>query len=97
MNAVTKNFTDVLRHPSARLTQHFRIWIGKRALELDVLDFKVRGGLCKDYKVDITVTSPQLNLDGKDYVGLRAGLQVDERASVPSASWTSPVDHAAAR
>ncbi len=96
MNAVTKNFTDVLRHPSARLTQHFRIWIGKRALELDVLDFRVRGGLCKDYKVDITVTSPQLNLDGKDYVGLRAGLQVDERASVPSASWTSPVDHAAA-
>jgi type VI secretion system secreted protein VgrG len=96
MNAVTKNFTDVLRNPSARLTQHLRIWIGKRALDLDVLDFRVRGGLCKDYKVDITVTSSCLDLDGKDYVGLRAGLQVDERASVPSANWTSPVDHAAA-
>jgi type VI secretion system secreted protein VgrG len=96
MNAVTKNFTDVLRHPSARLTQHLRIWIGKRALDLDVLDFKVRGGLCKDYRVDITVTSPRLDIDGKEYVGRRAGLQVDERAAVPSASWSSPVDHAAA-
>lgn len=96
MNAVTKDFTDTLRHPSARLTQHLRIWIGKQAHDLDVLDFKVRGALCKDYKVDITVTSPQLNLDGKEYVGRRAGLQVDERAAVPSASWTTPVDHAAA-
>lgn len=96
VNAVTRSFTDALRHPSARLTQHLRIWIGKQGNGLDVLDFKVRGGLCKDYKVDITVTSPRLDIDGKEYVGLRAGLQVDERASVPSASWTNPVDHAAA-
>jgi type VI secretion system secreted protein VgrG len=96
MNAVTKSFTDALRHPSVRLTQHLRIWIGKEALDLDVLDFKVRGGLCKDYVVDVTVTSPRLDIDGKDYVGRRAGLHVDERAAVPSASWTTPVDHAAA-
>lgn len=96
MNAVTTSFTDALRNPSVRLTQHLRIWIGKEALDLDVLDFKVRGGLCKDYVVDVTVTSPRLDIDGKDYVGRRAGLHVDERAAVPSASWTTPVDHAAA-
>ncbi|WP_321948992.1 type VI secretion system tip protein VgrG [Paraburkholderia sp. J10-1] len=96
MNAVTKSFTDALSHPSVRLTQHLRIWIGKQAHDLDVVDFKVRGGLCKDYRAQITVASPRLDIDGKEYVGLRAGLQVDERASVPSASWTEPVDHAAA-
>ncbi|MCX5540897.1 phage late control D family protein [Paraburkholderia sp. CNPSo 3076] len=96
MNAVTKSFTDALRHPSVRLSQHLRLWIGKEALDLDVLDFKVRGGFCKDYVVDVTVTSPRLDIDGKDYVGRRAGLHVDERAAVPSASWTTPVDRAAA-
>lgn len=96
MNALTKNFTDALRHPGVRLTQHLRIWIGKQAHDLDVLDFRVRGGLCKDYVVDVTVTSPRLDVDGKDYVGRRAGLYVDEVAAVPSASWTTPVDHAAA-
>lgn len=96
MNAVTKSFTDVLRNPSARLTQHLRIWIGKQAHDLDVLDFKVRGGLCADYTLDVTVTSPRLDLDGTEYVGRRAGLQVDERVAVPSASWPTPVDHAAA-
>jgi len=96
MNALTKRFSDTLRHPGVRLTQHLRLWIGKQAHDLDVLDFKVRGGFCKDYVVDITVTSPRLDIDGKDYVGRRAGLQVDERAAVPSASWTTPVDHAAA-
>lgn len=96
MNAVTKSFTDALRHPSARLTQHLKIRIGAEDLDLDVLDFKVRGGLCKDYKVDITVTSPRLAIDGKEYVGRRAGLHVDEQAAVPSATWSSPVDHAAA-
>ncbi|HEY4353617.1 MAG TPA: type VI secretion system tip protein VgrG [Paraburkholderia sp.] len=96
MNALTKSFSDALRHPSARLTQHFRLWIGKEAHDLDVLDFKVRGGFCKDYVVTLTVTSPRLDIDGKDYVGRRAGLQVDERAAVPLANWTDPVDHAAA-
>ncbi|MCP3719723.1 type VI secretion system Vgr family protein [Paraburkholderia sp. CNPSo 3281] len=96
MNALSKNFTDALRHPSVRLTQHFRLWIGKQENDLDVLDFKVRGGFCKDYVVIVTVTSARLDIDGKDYVGRRAGLQVDERAAVPSASWTTPADHAAA-
>jgi type VI secretion system secreted protein VgrG len=96
MNALTKSFSDALRHPSVRLTQHFRLWIGKEAHDLDVLDFKVRGGFCKDYVVTLTVTSPRLDIDGKDYVGRRAGLQVDERAAVPSANWADPVDHAAA-
>ncbi|MDR5750381.1 MULTISPECIES: type VI secretion system tip protein VgrG [unclassified Caballeronia] len=96
MNAVTKSFTDALRHPSARLTQHLKIRIGAQDLDLDVLDFKVRGGLCKDYKVDITVTSPRLVIDGKEYVGRRAGLHVDEQVAIPSASWSSPVDHSAA-
>jgi type VI secretion system secreted protein VgrG len=96
MNSVSKSFTDTLRHPGARLTQHLRLWIGKQEHDLDVLDFKVRGGLCKDYVVNITVTSPRLDIDGKDYVGRRAGLQVDERVAVPSANWADPVDHAAA-
>jgi type VI secretion system secreted protein VgrG len=96
MNAHSKSFTDALRHPGARLTQHLRLWIGKQEHDLDVLDFKVRGGFCKDYVVNVTVTSPRLNIDGKDYVGRRAGLQVDERAAVPSESWTDPIDHAAA-
>ncbi|MEX3952927.1 contractile injection system protein, VgrG/Pvc8 family [Paraburkholderia sp. EG287B] len=96
MTAVAKNFTDALSHPSVRLGQHLRLWIGKEALDLDVLDFKVCGGFCKDYVVDVTVTSPRLDIDGKDYVGRRAGLHVDERATVPSASWTTPVDRAAA-
>jgi type VI secretion system secreted protein VgrG len=96
MNAVTKSFTDALRYPGVRLTQHLRLWIGKQENDLDVLDFKVRGGFCKDYVVNVTVTSPRLAIDGKEYVGQRAGLQVDERAAVPSANWTAPVDHAAA-
>ncbi|QYD72560.1 type VI secretion system tip protein VgrG [Paraburkholderia edwinii] len=96
MNALTKSFSDALRHPSVRLTQHFRLWIGKETHDLDVLDFKVRGGLCKDYVVTLTVTSPRLDIDGKEYVGRRAGLQVDERAAVPLANWADPVDHAAA-
>ena len=96
MSAVTTAFTHALRHPSVRLTQHLKIWIGTEALDLDVLDFKVRGGFCKDYVVDVTVTSPRLDIDGKDYVGRRAGLHVDERAAVPSANWMTPVNHAAA-
>jgi type VI secretion system secreted protein VgrG len=96
MNALSKNFTDALHHPSVRLTQHFRLWIGKQENDLDVLDFKVRGGFCKDYVVIVTVTSVRLDIDGKDYVGRRAGLQVDERAAVPSANWATPADHAAA-
>jgi type VI secretion system secreted protein VgrG len=96
MNAVTKSFADALRHPSARLTQHLKVWIGTLDLDLDVLDFKVKGGICKDYTVDITVTSLHLNIDGKQYVGRRAGLQIDERAAVPSASYVEPVEHEAA-
>ncbi|MGF6415133.1 DUF2345 domain-containing protein [Paraburkholderia sp. MM5482-R1] len=96
MNAVTKNFTAALSHPSARLTQHLRIWIGSQPHDLDVLDFKASGGFCKDYRVDVTVTSPRLEIDGKQYVGRRAGLQIDEQAAVPSVSYVQPVSHAAA-
>jgi type VI secretion system secreted protein VgrG len=96
MNTPAKRFTDALLHPSARLTQHLRLWIGAQEHDLDVLDFKVRGGFCKDYVVSVTVTSPRLDIDGSDYVGRRAGLQIDERAAVPSATWATPVDHAAA-
>ncbi|CAM2164225.1 type VI secretion system secreted protein VgrG [Paraburkholderia sacchari] len=91
MNAVTKRFMDTLRHPGSRLTQHLNLWIGRKEHDLDVLDFKVKGGFCKDYQVDITVTSPQLDIDGKEYVGWRGGLQVDERVAVPSANYVEPV------
>ncbi|MCP3706231.1 type VI secretion system tip protein VgrG [Paraburkholderia sp. CNPSo 3274] len=96
MNAVTKSFTDALRHPSARLSQRLRVWIGIHEHDLDVVKFRVRGGFCKDYTADVTVTSSQLDLDGKDYVGRRAGLQIDERVAVPSVSYVDPVDHEAA-
>jgi type VI secretion system secreted protein VgrG len=96
MNAVTKSLTDALRHPGARLTQRLRIWIGTLDLGLDVLDFKMHAGFCNDYTVDITVTSPQLDIDGKLCVGRRAGLQIDELATVPSASYIDPVNHEAA-
>jgi len=96
MNAVTKNLTDALRHPSARLTQILNVWIGTLDLDLDVLKFKVKAGLCEDYKVDVTVTSPQLDIDGKTVVGRRAGLQIDERVAVPSVDYVAPVNHEAA-
>ncbi|WP_028213023.1 type VI secretion system tip protein VgrG [Paraburkholderia mimosarum] len=96
MNAVTKSFTDALRHPSARLSQRLRVWAGILEHDFDVVKFRVRGGFCKDYTADVTVTSSQLDLDGKQYVGRRAGLQVDERVAVPSVSYIEPVDHEAA-
>ncbi|WNC89836.1 type VI secretion system tip protein VgrG [Paraburkholderia sp. FT54] len=96
MNALTKSFTDTLRHPGARLSQRLRIWVGPLDLGLDVLDFKVKAGFCKDYTVDITVTSPQLDIDGKLCVGRRAGLQIDERVAVPSVSCDEPADREAA-
>ncbi|MDR5766726.1 MULTISPECIES: type VI secretion system Vgr family protein [unclassified Caballeronia] len=96
MNAVTKNLTDALRHPSARLTQILNVWIGTLDLDLDVLKFKVKAGLCEEYKVDVTVTSPQLDIDGKTVVGRRAGLQIDERVAVPSVDYVAPVNHEAA-
>ncbi|MBY4732233.1 type VI secretion system tip protein VgrG [Cupriavidus pauculus] len=96
MNAVTKSFTDTLRHPSARLSQHLRVWVGTREHDFDVVKFRVRGGFCKDYTADVTVTSSQLDLDGRQYVGRRAGLQVDERVAVPSVSYVEPVDREAA-
>ncbi|MBC8639729.1 type VI secretion system tip protein VgrG [Caballeronia sp. EK] len=96
MNAVTKNLTDALSHPSARLTQHLRIWIGTLDLGLDVLKFKVKAGLCEDYTVEVTATSPQLDIDGKLCVGRRSGLQIDERVAVPSVNYVEPVDHEAA-
>ncbi|MEM5331296.1 type VI secretion system tip protein VgrG [Paraburkholderia sp. JHI2823] len=96
MNAVTKSFTDALRHPSARLSQRLRVWVGILEHDFDVVKFRVRGGFCKDYTADVTVTSSQLDLDGKQYVGRRAGLQVDERVAVPSVSYIEPVDHEAA-
>ncbi|WP_244787853.1 type VI secretion system Vgr family protein [Cupriavidus pauculus] len=96
MNAVTESFTDTLRHPSARLSQHLRVWVGTREHDFDVVKFRVRGGFCKDYMADVTVTSSQLDLDGRQYVGRRAGLQVDERVAVPSVSYVEPVDREAA-
>jgi type VI secretion system secreted protein VgrG len=41
---VTKSFADAIRNPNVRLTQHLRLWIGKEEHDLDVLDFKVKGG-----------------------------------------------------
>lgn len=96
MNAVTTNFAVALRHPSARLSQRLRVWVGILEHDFDVVKFRVRGGFCKDYTADVTVTSSQLDLDGKEYVGRRAGLQIDERVAVPSVSYVDPVDHEAA-
>lgn len=96
MNAVTKDLVDALRHPSARLTQHLSVWVGTLDLDFDVFDFKVKARLCEDYKVEVTVTSTQLDIDGKLLVGRRAGLQIDERVAVPSVNYVEPVDHAAA-
>ncbi|SAK93331.1 Rhs element Vgr protein [Caballeronia glebae] len=96
MNAVTKDLVDALRHPSARLTQHLSVWIGTLDLDIDVFKFKIKAGLCKDYEVEVTVTSPQLDIEGKLLVGRRAGLQIDERVTVPSANYIEAVDHAAA-
>ncbi|AFT87933.1 type VI secretion system Vgr family protein [Paraburkholderia phenoliruptrix] len=96
MNAVTRSFADALRHPSARLSQRLRVWVGILEHDFDMVKFRVRGGFCKDYTADVTVTSSQLDLDGKQYVGRRAGLQIDERVAVPSVSYVKPVDHEAA-
>lgn len=96
MNALTNDLAAVLSHPGARLTQRLKIWVGKLDLGLDVLDFKVKAKLCGDYTVDVTVTSPQLDIDGKICVGQRAGLQIDELASVPSVTYIDPVNHQAA-
>ncbi|WP_328809460.1 DUF2345 domain-containing protein [Paraburkholderia hiiakae] len=83
-------------HPSARLTQRLSLWVGGLEIPLDVVKFRVKAGFCQDYIVDVTVTSPELAIDGKLCVGKRAGLQIDERATVPSASYTEPVDREAA-
>ncbi|QGZ59227.1 type VI secretion system tip protein VgrG [Paraburkholderia acidiphila] len=96
MDAVTKRFTDTLLHPSARLSQRLSIWIGGLEIPLDVVKFKAKAGFCQDYFVDVTVTSPELAIDGKLCVGKRAGLQIDERAAVPSASYADSVDREAA-
>lgn len=97
MNAVTREyFAEMLSRPGSRLTQHLNIWIGRKQLDLDVVDFKAKGGFCSDYSVDVTVTSPRLDIDGTEYVGWRGGLHVDERAAIPSASWSEPVDRPAA-
>ncbi|WP_213301387.1 DUF2345 domain-containing protein [Paraburkholderia sacchari] len=96
MNAVTKRFTDTLRHPSARLSQRLSLWVGGLEIPLDVVKFKVKAGFCQDYFVDVTVTSPERAIDGKLCVGKRAGLQIDERATVPSASYADSVDREAA-
>ncbi|WP_322055396.1 DUF2345 domain-containing protein [Paraburkholderia bannensis] len=96
MNAVTKRFRDTLLHPSARLSQRLSLWIGGLEIPLDVVKFKVKAGFCRDYSVDITVTSPDLSIDGKLCVGRRAGLQIDERATIPSASYADSVDREAA-
>ncbi|WP_028203115.1 DUF2345 domain-containing protein [Paraburkholderia nodosa] len=34
MNAVTQSFTEALRHPSARLTRHFKMWIGGHSISM---------------------------------------------------------------
>ena len=83
MNPATQSLTDALSHPGARLTQRLRFWLGTLDLGLDVLDFKVRAGLCDDYTVDVTVTSPHRDIDGKLCVGRRAGLQIDEAGNGP--------------
>ncbi|WP_331253400.1 DUF2345 domain-containing protein [Paraburkholderia sacchari] len=87
---------DTLLHPSARLSQRLSLWIGGVEIPLDVVRFKAKAGFCQDYFVDVTVTSPELAIDGKLCVGKRAGLQIDERAAVPSASYADSVDREAA-
>ncbi|WP_322789244.1 type VI secretion system Vgr family protein [Paraburkholderia eburnea] len=83
-------------HPSARLSQRLSLWVGGLDIPLDVVNFKAKAGFCRDYFVDVTVTSPELAIDGKLCVGKRAGLQIDECATVPSASYADSVDREAA-
>jgi len=96
MNAVTTTLADALRHPSARMSQHLGIWVGTLDLGMDVLEYKVRAGFCRDYTVDVIVTSPDLDIDGKVCVGRRAGLHIDERVAVPSVDHVEPVQLAVA-
>lgn len=62
MNTPAKRFTDARLHPGVRLTRHLRLWIGAQEHDLDVLDFNVRGGFCKDcipvlHQSDLTVNN----------------------------------------
>ena len=75
---------DVLRHPSARLTQHLRLSIGTVSSPLDVVEFEVRQAFNETYTADITLTSTDKAIDGAACVGRRATFTVEERAAIPS-------------
>ncbi|MGU7770652.1 type VI secretion system Vgr family protein [Burkholderia sp. MR1-5-21] len=79
-----RTIQDVLKHPSAIVTQPLHLEIATVASPLSVYEFTLTEEMNMPFLADITVTSPDKHVDGAACVGRPAIFTIDEYASVPS-------------
>lgn len=79
-----RTIQDILQHPSAIVTQPFHIEVATLQSPLSVLEFELDEEMNRPYRVDITVTSADLRIDGAACVGRPGIFTIEEHASIPS-------------
>ncbi len=94
--AVMQTIQDVLKHPSAILTQPLHLEIATLQSPISVFSFVLTEEMNTPFVADITVTSTDKHIDGAAVVGRPAIFTIEEHASIPSVpGLTEPVQHAA--
>ncbi|RQS08718.1 type VI secretion system tip protein VgrG [Burkholderia sp. Bp9002] len=87
---------DVLKHPSAVVTQPLHLEIATLNAPISVFSFVLSEEMNTPFLADITVTSRDKQIDGAAVVGRPAIFTLEECASVPSMpGLIDPVQHAA--
>ena len=91
-----RTIQDVLKCPSAIVTQPFYLDIATLASPVSVLSFVLTEEMNATFVADITVTSTDKHIDGAAVVGRPAIFTIEEHASVPSMpGLVEPVQQAA--
>ncbi|ACR31037.1 Rhs element Vgr protein [Burkholderia glumae BGR1] len=82
--ATMQTLQDVLKHPSAIVTQPLHLEIATLRSPISVFSFVLTEEMNTPFVADITVTSKDKHIDGAAVIGRPAIFSIEEHASVPS-------------